>query len=74
MTIEKIPTKDRNILHAELKLGTMQMYIILVYLSCTDFQRNVKIKKKIIDIASKAQNKHTIILGDFNGHMGFLGP
>ena len=74
MTIEKLPTKDRNILHAELKLGTMQMYIILVYLSCTDFQRNVKIKKEIIDIASKAQNKHTIILGDFNGHVGFLGP
>ena len=74
MNIEKLPTEDRNILHAELKCGNMEMCIILVYLSCTDFQRNVKIKKEINDIANKAQHKHVIILGDFNGHVGFLGP
>ena len=72
--IEKISTVHKNILHAKLELDKFVFTIILVHLSSSDSVRNNIIQREINTILNKNINQPVILLGDFNGHVGFLGP
>ena len=46
--------------------------IIFVYLSTNDENRNKSLEAEINNILNRTENTPTILLGDFNGHVGFL--
>ena len=73
-TIEKVDNIHSDILHAKLKIQQLNFTIILVYMSANDNNRNNIIQKKINTILRTAENEPITLLGDFNGHVGFLGP
>ena len=38
-------------------------------------ERNIKIKKELDDILENCVDEdNVVVLGDFNGHLGFIGP
>ena len=73
--VEKIPTDSNDILAANICLGTYSFTLIAVYASTNDFNRNLKIYKEIQSIVSKMnETKNILVMGDLNGHVGFIGP
>lgn len=72
--MNKIETKDSNILHTDFQINSTKVSLILTYFSCTNQQRNIKMKKEITEKVKDSSDKHTIVLGDFNSHVGFQGP
>ena len=76
VNLNKCTTINKDILIVEGKIYNLSIKIILVYLSVNDFSLN----KNIIEEINKNINKELdiqqdlLILGDFNGHVGFLGP
>ena len=74
LTITEIETDHSDILMAQIKAGKFKFYIILVYISTNDDCRNNIIYKLLTDLTMKFQNENLLIIGDFNGHIGCLGP
>ena len=73
--IKQKETKSNDILHLEMKIGTLRIRVILVYFSILDNSnkdRNEKIQREIENIVIENQEK-LVILGDFNGHIEGLG-
>ena len=73
-------TKSTEILHVEGEIGKEQIRIALVYMKTgIDNETKEHNKKKIIEEIGQIveekeiQQKATIVLGDFNGHQGYLG-
>ena len=54
--------------------GCNFFFIFLVYLATANVNRNKEIIKTIGNNIRKYEEERLIILGDFNGHVGFLGP
>ena len=76
--IEKIETKQKDILYAKCKIATLEIKIVLVYFSTgnseDDKRRDEKIRKECEDIIQNCSDgEKLIVLGDFNGHIGFIG-
>ena len=75
MTIKD--TKECDIMEAEVEVGKISFSLTLVYFSVDkteeDRKRNVKLKTEVGRLATASKDKPQIILGDFNGHLGFLG-
>lgn len=73
--MEKMETKSNDILLVESKVNKMEISIVLIYMSVNDYGRNAEIRKEIKTIVGRAQQneREIIILGDFNGHLGFIG-
>ena len=75
-TIEsmKMDSRHPDILYAKCKFQAMAICIVLIYMSTNDKARNKEIKQKAEAIIKKEEEHPLLILGDFNGHLGFLGP
>ena len=70
--LEKIPTKCPDILHTKGKMRGWEMRLVVVYLSVNDPPRNNNIKLQMERIING--NSHPLlVMGDFNGHVGFKG-
>ena len=70
--LQKIDTKNRDILHVKGKIEGWDVRVILVYFSVNDENRNMKMRKEIEEIM-EGNSDPLIIAGDFNGHTGFKG-
>ena len=71
--MEKIETKNKDILCAKCTIKKFNFIIICVYLSVDDLNLNKQILSEVEDLLSKNSETETIMLGDFNSHIGFLG-
>lgn len=72
--IEKLNSGHKDILYARLKIEQFTFKMLLIYMSVNDSNRNNIIQSKINAILHTNENEPIILLGDFNGHVGFLGP
>ena len=73
VTFEQYVTRNNNLMHASCKIGSEKFNIILVYMSVDNIVQNKNNMKEIESIINDIQGSY-MILGDFNGHLGFLGP
>ena len=63
-----------DILHGEIKTGEILIKILLVYMDVKDQRRNEKIKHCLNTLLENVDDsENVIVLGDFNGHLGFIG-
>ena len=70
--MKKIETTHKDILIIQCQIYGLELRMILIYMSVSNYDTNKYLMKYIKD---HIQNiKKYIILGDFNGHIGFLGP
>ena len=71
--MEKISTNHRDILHAKCTVRSFSFSLILIYLASDDNDRNDQIDIELLRILNGIQESPFVLLGDFNGHIGFLG-
>lgn len=71
--MEEIEVKNPDILGIKIHSKGIKFVLILIYMDVKDQKRNDKIRKDIGDVIQKFENNKMIILGDFNGHLGFIG-
>ena len=73
--VEEITSIHPDIFVGKVKIGNYNFKVIVTYISTNDFNRNNVIYNEIQNhIESFDINDNILILGDFNGHLGFLGP
>ena len=70
--MKKIETIHKYILIIQCKIYGLELRMILIYMSVSNYDTNKHLMKYIQDHIQNIKNY--IILGDFNGHIGFLGP
>ena len=77
--LQKMTTRSTEILHLEGEIGKEQIRIVLVYMKTGNDNETKEHNKKMIEEIGQIveekeiQQKTTIVLGDFNGHLGYLG-
>ena len=63
-----------DLLHCKIQCHNLELHLILVYMDVMDQERNDEIRRELRDIIEKfADNERIMVLGDFNGHLDFLG-
>ena len=73
--VEGVESGCGDVLVAEVKVRGGVWYVILVYVDTVDMERNAGIYGKLNDIMrGLPENCMRVVMGDFNGHVGFLGP
>ena len=70
----KLDSGHRDILYVNCKYQALQVRIILIYMSTNNKARNKDIQHKVESILKKEEENALLMLGDFNGHVGFIGP
>ena len=77
LCVEKIDTKLRDILYAKCSATNLNFHIALVYFPCGNKEEDNLLRKgmqkELEEILEEQQHNPLLILGDFNGHVGFLG-
>ena len=77
--LQKMTTRSTEILHVEGEIGKKRIRIVLVYMKTGNDNETKEHNKKIIEEIGQIveekeiQQKATIVLVDFNGHLGYLG-
>ena len=72
IVLTKVETKCRDILHVNVCISGREVTLTVVYFSVSEKERNVKMRKEIEDILER-NDETLLIIGDFNGHVGFKG-
>ena len=68
-------TDCSDLLFIDTEIGNKKVKVILVYMDVVSEERNIKIRKELDDILENCTDEDNIVvLGDFNGHLGFIGP
>ena len=70
----KLDSGHRDIPYVNCKYQALQVRIILIYMSTNNKARNKDIQHKVESILKKEEENALLMLGDFNGHVGFIGP
>ena len=73
----KLESGHKDILYTTCKASNFQFKLLLVYLATNDQQdseRNQRISSHIEKMLQKNGEDPLVFLGDFNGHLGFIGP
>ena len=77
MEMEKLKAEHEDILSLRVKILNIEIRMLIVYFAAgnktEDKERNKQIKQKCENILENITDEPAIILGDFNGHIGFLG-
>ena len=79
ITVEKLHSDHPDVLYVEMAIAKYKFRIVLVYMASGNepvkIERNIQIKKCIESKIeeSKELNEDLMVLGDFNGHIRFLG-
>ena len=72
--MEKIDCDCRDLLAVEVRVGGFSFWMVLVYLDTREEDRNRGIYGNLDGILGRIpEDKALVVLGDFNGHVGFLG-
>ena len=62
-----------DILNAKCTVYGFTFRVIVVYLDTKEIERNIIIKRNIEQIIEGNQDMPITLLGDFNGHIGYIG-
>ena len=74
-SMREIPSDDCDVMRVEVELGSIVINVLLVYIDGKLKSRFEKTYRCINGEMEKIkENEYIIILGDFNSHVGFLGP
>lgn len=69
-----IETKCADLMHCKMNLRGFYFRMILVCMDVQDQKRNENIRRELNTILDECTDRENIIvLGDFNGHLGFIG-
>ncbi len=71
--LNKVDTLNKDLLYVRGNIGNTSIAIILVYMSVQDKERNENMETEIRKIIEKLEDENVILLGDFNGHVGYIG-
>ena len=76
--IEKLETQQKDILYTKCQIFNLELKILLAYFSAgnseEDKQRDSLIRKECEKLIQNCtDSEKLIVLGDFNGHIGFIG-
>ena len=71
--LEKQENNMKDYLFLKGSIYGMEVNMVIVYFATNDKERNKKLKKEIGDIIENNVEGNLIVMGDFNGHVGFKG-
>ena len=71
--MEKQKVNQSDILHVSCKIFEFSFQLIVTYFDTVDYTRNLRIKTGIMGILENISDSPTLLMGDFNGHLGFIG-
>ena len=67
-------TVSKDLLYVDIEFEKQNFKIILAYMDVADNSRNELIKSELKNIITEVEESNRMmVLGDFNGHVGFLG-
>ena len=70
-----LDSDSSDLLFFEVEVGNTKIKMVLVYMDVVSEERNLKIRRELNNIIERnVEESNLIVLGDFNGHVGFLGP
>ena len=69
----QISSESSDVLKINFNINGQDIKILLVYMDVSCNDRNIGIRAEIDGEISAEENSKMLILGDFNGHIGFLG-
>ena len=70
----ELNSQSCNVLITEIEINKEKVTLVLVYVDCVDENRNAKIYDQLNTyICSHDELNKLIVLGVFNGHLGFIG-
>ena len=72
--IEEIQNPNPDILPVNVQISNFNLKLIITYLATNDDNRNNKIYKELDKLSEHKPIDNMLIVGDFNGHIGSLGP
>ena len=68
-------TNSPDILYVDVEIRNRVIKIVLLYMDVSNEERNINIRSELNKILDQCnENENMIVLGDFNGHIGFIGP
>ena len=71
---EEVPCNNPDLLKIKIQYKTMLVTMLLVYVDCKENERINYMYKTLNDELLEVKDKENlIVLGDFNGHLGFIG-
>ena len=70
--LTKMQTKSKDMIFTTWKIGRWEINIIMIYFSVNDKESNNEMKKEIERII-EGKDEPSLITGDFNGLVGFIG-
>ena len=68
-----LPNKSDDLLIVEIEVWNVKIVIMLIYLDVKDKERNRKIVEDLEMNLERREEKNVLLMGDFNGHLGFIG-
>lgn len=72
--LNKLECGGRDVLVVEVEVGDVRCVVMLVYMDVGDLSRNKVIYDELDRAMRKIpENVPKVVMGDFNGHVGFLG-
>ena len=72
--VEQTENNNSDILTAKVKIADVKFYLVITYAATNDDHRNVEIYKELQNQYDAAANGKILFVGDFNGHIGLVGP
>lgn len=73
INLKQMQNRNKDYLHVKGEIVNKQIHIILVYFSVNDKERNKNLREEIEKHIEELKDNLLIVMGDFNGHVGFLG-
>lgn len=70
---DKVETESMDILVVRGNIRGWELIIVVVYFSVNDRERNKEIRREIEKYVEEKVEEPVIIVGDYNGHVGFKG-
>ena len=64
---------SENLLIVRVEIIGFEVVIFVIYLDVKDRERNRKIVEDLERNLEKHEDRNIILMGDFNGHLGFIG-
>ena len=66
--------ENQDLLHVHIKVEqSVNFALMLIYMDTKDQTRNVKLQHCIDKAIEEEESRKSLVLGDFNGHLGYIG-
>ena len=73
ISIEKKEYGNNDLLVVDIKVGSFAFTMMVTYMDVSDRFRNIELYRIMDGVMEEAGNRKVLILGDFNGHVDFIG-